>query len=306
MIDGFRYGVRVSLCALVLALGCGDDGSDNTGPGPNNGENPGGDGDGNNPGGGNTGGNNGGTNGGDDDPLTGDYWMRTDMAARIMSDPVPLIGAASIRSDVTAYSLVRVVRDGDGYQMIDWQCHVSTAQACESVCTAAQSVARDGETKAYAPSTRTLTVQGDSWSASACAAATGWQYNCATDGDVPLPQSEDDPLVYDPAGGGKGVNVTATVTAPILGPVTCEARLVQRVDLVYEGSLANGQLATTGVATDNGSDQRALNDACGDVPVPVPVGPGTLRIVPAPRPISGGDSWECPSLAEFEQALPEP
>lgn len=251
--------------------------------------------------------------GGGNDSAVGEYWMRSDVTVNLTQ----AVGAntAVIRSDITAYSLVKVESVNGQLQMKDWQCEVTTAQECEQYCTSASSEARDGETKAYAPSARALTVNADgSWSASKCAAAVGWQWDCAADAARALPTSDSDPAVYDPTGGGKGVNLTATVSAPNplgLGndvTASCTARLVQRVDLLYSGTLAGGKLAT-GVAKDDGSEQLALNpdpvtdsSSCGMPPAPVPVGAGTLRAIAAPSPI--GDAWTCPTLEQFQAALP--
>jgi hypothetical protein len=219
-----------------------------------------------------------------------------------------LIGSVNILSDITAYSLVRVESGDGGLKMTDLQCQVKTVQQCENnACTEPSSTVRDGEGRAFAASTRTLTVGAEGkWSTSECAAALGWKWNCGVDAERDLPNSASDPLIYDPAGGGDGVNVTVHVKAPGGIPYDCSTHLVQRVNVLYSGALESGKFATTGVAQDNGSEQFALDDGCGVPPRPVPVGAGTLRIIPAPKAITGGDTWDCPSMTEFEAALPNP
>ncbi len=291
----WRYQLAASLCTLALVSACGDDpvtpapsGDGDTMPGDGDGDGDGGDGDGD----------------GDIDKnpvgttIEGQYWMRTDLDATITQVEVN----ATIRSEITAYSLVQISKDGSQYKMVDWQCHVTTKQECESVCSAASSATSEGQ--AYVPSTRTLTVSGSSWSTSTCAAAVGWKWDCAKDGAVAMPTTASDPLVYNPGGGEVGVDIDATVTAII--PLTCKANVVQKVDVLYSGSLTDGVLQGSGVATDNGSQQNVLGGTCGDVPNPVPVGPGSLRF--AKRDIPGGAepaAWTCPSLSDFQAALPQ-
>jgi hypothetical protein len=139
-------------------------------------------------------------------------------------------------------------------------------------------------------------VNGDgTWSAGACAAAIGWKWNCATDAAHPLPMVVTDPLV---------VNGGVPLHAEVYGQ-KCDTHVVQRVNVLYSGTLQNNTLGM-GVATDNGSEQSALDNGCGAVPATVPTGPGTLRVIPAPRPIMVAGQWACPNLADFQAALPLP
>ena len=310
----WRSKLALSLCLLALGSGCGDDpapgqvvngdGDGDKGDG-DNGDGDKGDGDGD-VGDGDVGDGDVGDGDGDAAPATnlgmieGQYWMRTDLKAMVTQPDVNAI----INSDLTAYSVVKITKDGDNYKMVDWQCQVSTAQTCSAPCTMASSTTSEGQ--AFAPSVRTITVSGSKWEASACAAAVGWKYDFAAKGDRDLPTSKTDPLIYNPGAGSDGVDIEVSVTAKVLGvdvPYECEANTLQKVDVLYSGSLSNGKLQRTGVAKDNGSNQFVFDGSCGEVPDPVAVGTGSMRLLR--KDIAGGagepSTWTCPSLADFQK-----
>lgn len=285
----------------MLLGGCGDDPAPATG---GDGDGLGGDGDQQPPGDGDAGDGDGDGDGIDNTPvgstLEGQYWMRSDLDVNITQEGVTLPAA------ITAYSVVEITKDGAQYKFVDWQCEVTSVQTCPSplICTSASSSTTEG--KAFVPTQRTLTVSNSSWSTSDCAAAVGWKWDCAKDGPTAVPTTETDPLVYNPGGGGVGVDLKADLVT-VIGSGTCTAQVVQKVDVRYSGQLTGGVLQTSGVTTDNGSQQNVIGGDCGDVPNPVAQGPGTLRF--AKRNIPGGSdpaSWTCPSLAEFQSALSQP
>ncbi len=303
----WRFKLTLSLCILALAAGCGDDPA----PMASTGDGDQGDGDGDKgDGDGDEGDGDGGDGDGDVDPgkplsgIAGKYWMRTDLKANMM------VLTSTLASDLTAYSLVEITEDGDDYQMVDWQCHVTTKQSCTAPCSEASSETDEGES--YAPAVRKLTVNGNKWQASECAQAVGWKWNFAEDGDRDLPVTGD-PLIYSPGGGGPGVDITAQVTTIFGGePLKCVASTVQTVDVLYSGTLSSDgkNLQDTGTAKDNGSSQQVIDDAngqrnCGDVPAPEPVGTGTLRLVEKDFAGAKPSDWTCPSLSEFQAALPK-
>jgi len=244
-----------------------------------------------------------------EEPVTTQYWMRSDMDVKMTS------GVDSATMTLTAYSLVALTRSKSGYEMVDLQCQVATSHGkCAEgspICTTLSAEAHEGQ--AYAASHRTLSFDGDHWTSSACAQAVGWKWSC-TDGpqDTPIPTSDSDPLVYNPAGDDpndvlKGVDLKITFESPSLPePTWCITAAVQKVDVIYSGLLQDGDLALTGTVTDHGSAQSLLNDYCGTFDTPSAQGPGALRLVP--KTFGGGNdatSWTCPSLEDFQAAFPQ-
>ena len=294
----WRSKLTLSMCLLALSVGCGDDPAPMTGGGDGDrGDGDGDEGDGDE-----------GDGDGDVKPskplsgIAGKYWMRTDLKAKVT------VGTSSLDSDLTAYSLVEITEDGDDYQMVDWQCHVTTDQTCTAPCTDASSTTTEGQS--FAPAVRKLTVNGTKWKASACAQAVGWKWDFAKDGDHDIPMSGD-PLIYSPGGGGPGVDIEVKVTAVI--PLMCTANTVQTVDVLYSGDTTKDgkKLQDIGDAVDNGSSQQVIDGAdgkrnCGDVPPPEPVGMGSLSLVEKNFAGAKPADWKCPSLSEFQAALPEP
>lgn len=311
----WRSKLALSLCLLALGSGCGDDpkpieGNKGDGDG-DRGDGDEGDGD---KGDGDKGDGDGDVGDGDGDGtpdptvelgmVEGQFWMRTDLKAKVTQPQANAV----INSDLTAYSVVKITKDGDNFKMVDWQCHVSTVQTCSAPCTMASSETSEGQ--AYAPSVRAITVSGSQWEASACAAAVGWKWDFSK-GDKALPSSASDPLIYNPGEGGPGVDIKVNVSAKLLGvdvPYACTASTVQKVDVLYSGTLSGGKLQSTGVVKDNGSDQFVFDSpGCGDVPDPEPVGTGTLRLLRKDIPGGSGEpsTWTCPSLSDFQKALPK-
>ena len=192
------------------------------------------------------------------DKLVGSYWMRSVASASSTASGV------TVRSDVSTFSLVKIERSGDALTMVDWQCEQQTKQTCAmpgALCANPTSDARLGDSQAYRPARRVLSVSGDGWSAGASPYAVGWKWDFAAEGEHATPTSDSDALVYDPGepnGGGKGVNVASRIETT-LGPVECALRVVQRIDFSFEGSLTDGKLST-GTVTDLGSVQNILDD----------------------------------------------
>lgn len=242
-----------------------------------------------------------------DEPVVTQYWMRTDI------DTTMGIGVETGTITLSAYSLVAVTRSKTGYEMVDLQCQVAASNGkCgeqSAFCETVDVEAHEGQ--AYAPSHRTLAFDGNRWTSSACAQAVGWKWSCTEDApETAPPTSEDDPLVYNPGVDHPmdflpGVDMTITFAGGSLDePYWCLTAAAQKVDVIYSGDLVNGDLALTGVVTDNGSVQGLLNDYCGSFETPKAQGPGTLRLVN--KTFQGGSDasqWTCPTLAEFQAAF---
>jgi len=240
--------------------------------------------------------------------LVGDYYLRSDVYTSTQQS------SATIDTDATAFSLVKIGFDAkDGVlKMIDWQCEVSITQTCPKGCSNPSTKLLANGGRAYLPAKRVLTVDANTgaWSTSRCAYALGWKWDFASDPNGVLPAAEGDPLVYDPDGMGPGINSTFSVTVPIgassLNQV-CKFRLTQKIDVTYAGKLAADALGT-GQLQDTGSDQEFLDkDGCEGTPANSVRKPSTVRFTRAPAGKSfSGTPWPCPSLTEFQAALPSP
>lgn len=246
-----------------------------------------------------------------DEPVVTQYWMRADM------DTTMGTGAETATMRLSAYSLVALTRSKTGYEMVDLQCQVEASNGkCAEDSTFCETVSVEvHEGQAYAPSHRTLSFDKNRWTSSACAQAVGWTWSCTEDPeDTAPPTSEDDPLVYNPGADDPsdvlpGVDITITfaggaVEETLGEPYWCITAAAQKVDVIYSGDLVKGELALTGVVTDNGSVQGLLNDYCGTFETPKPQGPGTLRLIE--KTFDGGSDaskWTCPSLEDFRAAF---
>lgn len=238
-----------------------------------------------------------------DSPLVGDYWMRADVHVKLAASQLGI--TIQTTTDTRVYSLVTVRARGDALEMRDWQCTVRAVQRCQAGCSKMSTTLRDVATssKAFIAPRRTLTVTGQHWSAAPVAYAIGYKGDYHAAPDTPMPTSASDPLVYDPDGGGKGVDFTTSVTAGFT--TACSLRVVQKVAVRYEGDLEEGGL-TTGSLIDFGSDQAELSNSCtGAATEPTPGdAPNTVRLVRAPLPIDSSKvPWTCPTLDEFEELL---
>lgn len=240
-------------------------------------------------------------------PLVGDYWMRADIHARLKASQLGL--TVSTTTDSTYYALVTVRQKGAALELRDWQCTLRVVQKCESGCRSIATTLRDEATsgKAFMAPRRRLDVDRDGhWSVTKVAYAIGWKGDFIAAPASPLPSSEDDGLVYDPDGAGKGINLATTVQTTSGFGSTCDLRVLQKVAVSYEGQLEAGAL-TTGTLVDFGSDQVELSNSCmGAAAEPSSAAPSTMRLIRAPSPIDNTKvPWPCPSLSEFEAALPE-
>lgn len=236
-----------------------------------------------------------------DDPLVGDYWMRIESKAEATAKQASITISSETLSQT--YVLVRIGYDGKVLKFADWQCASKLTQKCTSGCRSMSITYRDPikSNQAYAPALRTLEVEGGSWTASAVPYAVGWKGDFA-ERDLPVPTSEGDSLVYDPDGGGKGINISTKVVATSGLSAACELRVVQKILVSYAGKLADGELAS-GTMTDKGSQQTVLDNSCAGAKADGKAGPpGALRFVR--KPIESDDkTWVCPSLADFEAAF---
>ena len=238
-------------------------------------------------------------------PLVGDYWMRADIHARVRASQLGL--TVSTTTDSTYYSLITVRQKGDALELRDWQCTLRVTQRCETGCRSIATTLLDASTsgKAFMAPRRRLTVDPDGhWSVAPIAYAIGWKGDYTSTPAAALPRSEDDGLVYDPDGAGKGINLVTKVQTSSGFGSTCEMRVLQKVAVTYEGQLEGGALKTGSLA-DFGSDQVELSNSCtGAAAEPSAAAPSTVRLVPAPSPIDNAKvPWPCPSLSEFEGAL---
>jgi hypothetical protein len=240
-------------------------------------------------------------------PLVGDYWMRADLHTTVAS---ALLGETAVRttSDTAVYALVAVRANGAALVLRDFQCSVRTTQKCDSGCRTITTALRDPATsaRAYLPPQRSFQVEADGrFRTGRGPYAIGWKGDFSKDLELPLPVTEDDPLVYDPDGGGEGVNIVTTLRTAIGIPISCSFRSVQRVDVTYEGRLEAGKLVS-GSMRDVASAQHELVNSCSpDEPPEVSeAAPNTVRFVPAKAPIDVDlVPWACPSLEEFEAAF---
>jgi len=241
--------------------------------------------------------------------LVGDYYLRSDVYSSTQES------GAMIDTDATAFSLVKIGFDAkDGaLKMIDWQCEVSIAQTCPRGCSNPSTKLLANGGRAYLPAKRALTVDASTgaWSTGRCAYALGWKWDFASDPNGVLPTADSDPLVYDPDGMGPGINSTFSVTVPVIGAGSlnrvCKFRLTQKIDVTYAGKLAANALGA-GQLQDTGSDQKFLTtDGCDGKPSNSTRKPSTVRFARAPTGKSfNGTPWPCPSLSEFQAALPTP
>ncbi|MET0341806.1 MAG: hypothetical protein ABW252_12450 [Polyangiales bacterium] len=236
-------------------------------------------------------------------PLVGDYWMRADVHVKLGASQL----GVTIRTttDTRVYSLVTVRPKGDTLELRDWQCTVRALQSCQSGCSKMSTTLRDeaSSSKAYLAPRRTLTVEGQHWSVTPVAYAIGYKGDYSIDPEMTMPTSASDPLVYDPDGGGKGVDFTTSVTAGF--STSCSLRVVQKVAVQFEGDLEEGGL-TTGALVDFGSDQAELSNSCsGAATEPTPGdAPNTVRLIRAPEAIDTAKvPWACPTLEAFEELL---
>lgn len=238
-------------------------------------------------------------------PLIGDYWMRADVHTNVEATQLGL--TVRTISDTTIYSLVTVRAAGAALEFRDYQCGVRVASRCESGCRSATTAFRDEATsaRAFLAPRRTLELDdAGGFKVTRGPYAVGWRGDFGANVDLPLPQDEDDPLVYDPDGGGDGVDLTMSVRTAIGLPINCAMRIVQRVDVVYEGTIADERFAG-GTLRDVGSAQRELSSSCADgAPEASEAAPATLRFVPAKLPIEPESlPWVCPTLGEFADAF---
>lgn len=245
--------------------------------------------------------------GGDDppaeSPLSGDYWMRTEVQTNDSVSQPPITIRST--STITTYSLVRVGFQQRQLKFFDWQCALKFEHSCTSGCstisTSFGDPAQSG--RAFAAAQRDLLVEGDTWSATRAPYALGWRGDFAVDPQAELPVSESDPLVYDPDGGGKGVDLETTVRLSSGLSSSCSQRFVQKVDVSYAGTLDDGAFAG-GSLTDHGTQQTVLSTSCGDAQAETREVERGLQLVAAPEPIEGSlVPWPCPSLSAFEAAF---
>jgi len=240
-------------------------------------------------------------------PLVGDYWMRADLHVRLKASQLGL--TVSTTTDSTYYSLVTVRQKDGELELRDWQCTLRVSQACESGCRAISTTLRDAATsgKAFMAPRRSLNISRDGhWSVSPVAYAIGWKGDFTTAPAAAMPRSEGDGLVYDPDGAGKGVNFATNVETTSGFKSTCDLRVLQKVAVTYEGDLEGGAL-TTGTLADFGSDQVELGNSCSGAQAEMltTAAPSVVTFVPAPLRIDNSKvPWPCPSLSEFEDALP--
>ena len=238
-------------------------------------------------------------------PLVGDYWMRADIHARLRASQLGL--TVSTTTDSTYYALVTVRQKDGELELRDWQCTLRVTQKCESGCRSIDTTLRDAATsgKAFMAPRRRLTVDPDGhWSVAKVAYAIGWKGDFTTTPAAVLPSSENDGLVYDPDGAGKGINLVTKVQTTAGFASACDVRVLQKIAVSYEGRLEGGAL-TTGTLSDFGSDQVELSNSCtGAAAEPSEAAPSTVRLISAPSPIDNTKvPWPCPTLEEFEAAL---
>lgn len=239
--------------------------------------------------------------------LVGDYWMRADVHTSVSAS---LLGLSSLRTttDAAVYALVAVRASGAALELRDFQCAVRIAQKCESGCSRISTTLRDAATsaRAYLPPRRALSVDAEGhFAAGRGPYAIGWRGDFTGDVALPLPSDDADPLVYDPDGGGDGVDLVTTIRTAIGLPISCSFRSVQRVDVTYEGTLEGGKLVG-GTMHDMGSDERELANSCStdDPPEVAEAAPSTVRFIPAKASIDvDARPWACPTLEEFEAAF---
>ncbi|MET0285013.1 MAG: hypothetical protein ABW352_11100 [Polyangiales bacterium] len=240
-----------------------------------------------------------------DSPLVGDYWMRGDVQVKLAASQLGI--SIKTTTDTRVYSLVTVRQKDDGrLEMRDWQCTVRVLQSCQSGCTRMNTTLRDlsASSKAFMAPRRTLTVVGGHWTAAPVAYAIGYKGDYSATPALTMPSSATDPLVYDPDGGGKGIDFSTSVTASGF-TTACNLRVVQKVAVRYEGDLDEGGLKT-GSLIDVGSDQGELSNSCsGAATEPTPGdAPNSVRLIRSPLEIDTSKvPWACPTLEEFEALL---
>lgn len=218
--------------------------------------------------------------------LVGDYWMRTDTATSSSTLGI------TVRSDTSTYSVVKVGFSDGRLKLVDRQCFVSVSQDNNTTTTF-----RSEGQPAYAPAQRVLTLDPvrNTWTTGPCAYAVGWKWDFAKQDDRSPPTSDSDPLVYDVDGGGKGLNIAVKSGAL----VSCNLRVVQKVDVVYSGTLRDQKLVD-GVMTNNRSQQNILAQDCtASSPTSRDLGTPTVKLVS--RAVDA--SFACPALAEMRAAF---
>ena len=221
--------------------------------------------------------------------LSGDYWLRVDAYNTSRGS------AMTVTTHAITFMVAKVgVVDG-ALKMYDRQCFIDLQQSGATTTISA------AEQSSIYPAVRTLTVQPESgqWSSNSGPYALGWDYDFSRQPDRNPPTSDSDPLVVDPAGDGPGVNVT------VRAGLTCSLRVVQKVALLFSGTLANEQLAT-GSVVDHGSVQEVLKqDAlCPTDTTKLASGPDTVRFA---RPtVALTDKLPCPTRSQFMALLPNP
>lgn len=238
--------------------------------------------------------------------LLGDYWMRADVST------TATISALTMRitttTDTEVYSLVRVYTSSGKLKFADFQCALRISQSCRnctSISTELYDPAKSG--RAFLPAVRDLTVEeSGAFRTTMVPYALGWKGDFGTSPSATLPTRESDPLVYNPDGGGAGVDITVRLKPNAIVPEqTCNLRVVQKIAVSYSGMLVDGSLRE-GAMKDEGSAQNVISPACNgggtsDAPTS---SPATIRLIPAKAPIDPqARPWACPSLSDFRAAF---